>query len=70
MTRCAKLRHCAVSFDQLVSGGEELRVDFETECLGGLEVDHELEFGGLDPVRLLGTHKELEVCAEFQRVAR
>ena len=34
-------------FDQLVCDGEHARRNGEAERLGGLEVDHELEFGGL-----------------------
>ena len=34
--------------DHLVGGGEELRVEFQPERLGGVEVDHELELAGLD----------------------
>ena len=34
--------------DRLVGGGEELRVEFQSERLGGLEVDHEFELAGLD----------------------
>ena len=33
-------------FDHLVGGGEQLRMEFEAERFGGLEVDHQLEFGG------------------------
>src|SRR5436305_12417272 len=32
--------------DHLVRNGEHPRRDSEAECLGGVEVDHELEFGG------------------------
>jgi hypothetical protein len=34
----------AASFDSLVGGHEERRRDGETKRLGGLEVDHQLEF--------------------------
>ena len=34
-------------FDHLVDGGEQLRMEFEAEHLGGLKVDYEFEFGGL-----------------------
>jgi hypothetical protein len=56
-TRCATLRlehvqqcaHQAVRLlDQLVGGGEQLRMKFEAERLGGLQIDDELIF-----VRLL-----------------
>src|SRR5438309_8488956 len=33
-------------FDQLVGGGEQLRMEFEAERLGGFKVDHEFESGG------------------------
>jgi hypothetical protein len=35
------------SFDHLVGGGEQLRMEFEAERLGGTKVDHEFESGGL-----------------------
>ena len=34
-------------FDHVVCGAKQLRMKFEAERLGGLEVDHELELGGL-----------------------
>src|SRR5271169_3231618 len=34
-------------FDHVVGECQQLRWHFEAERLGGLEVDHELEFGGL-----------------------
>jgi len=37
----------AALFDHLVCGGEQLRRQGEAEHLGGLEVDDELELGGL-----------------------
>src|ERR1035437_1577597 len=33
-------------FDHLVGGGEQLRMEFEPERFGGLEVDHKIEFCG------------------------
>jgi len=40
-------RHCGVSFDYLVGGGDEFVRNVEAEHLGGLEVDHQLELGRL-----------------------
>ena len=37
----------ATSFDDLVGAGEERLRDGEAERLGGLQVDHQLEFGRL-----------------------
>src|SRR5215467_14299715 len=37
----------AASFDDLVGDCEQLVGDGEPECLGGLEIDHELELGRL-----------------------
>ena len=34
-------------FDHLVGDGEQCRRNFEPERLGGLEIEHELEFGRL-----------------------
>ena len=34
-------------FDHLFGGGEELRTDFKSERLRGLEINRELKFGGL-----------------------
>jgi hypothetical protein len=41
------LRKTASLFDRLVGGGE-LRVEFQSGCLGGFNVDLEFELGGLD----------------------
>ena len=35
------------SFDHLVGKGKQRRRNFEVECPSGLEVDHQLELGGL-----------------------
>jgi hypothetical protein len=45
--RPAKGRHHRTSFDDLVGGGEQRRWYVEAERLGGLEIDVQLEFGGL-----------------------
>jgi hypothetical protein len=61
VTRCAKAlsRHSLKSFDHLV--GELLKVkrDIEAERLCSLEIDHQLEFGGLLD-REIGGHDPIE----------
>jgi hypothetical protein len=36
-------------FNHLVGAGEQLRVNFDAEHCSGLEIGHELEFGGSAP---------------------
>ncbi len=48
--RCPTTDACtaaACSFDDFVGAGEQRRRHIEAERLGGLEVDHQLEFAGL-----------------------
>jgi hypothetical protein len=47
MTRCAMSRHRAPLLDHLISEGEELRMEFQPERLGGAEVDRESKLAGL-----------------------
>src|SRR5262245_2205579 len=49
-----------VSFDHLVRAGEQGRWDFEPDAFCGAEIDHQLEFRGLDDgqVGRLGTFED------------
>jgi hypothetical protein len=43
-----------VLFDRLVGNGEQLRWNFQTERLGGLEIDDQVEFVGCSTGRSAG----------------
>src|SRR5215211_8780693 len=47
MSRMCQQRKLALLFDHLVGAGEQVLWDFEAQRFGGMEVDHELEPGGL-----------------------
>ena len=51
-------------FDHLVGDGEQRRRHVEAECLGGLKIEHELKFGGLNH-RKIGQLGALEDCADI-----
>jgi hypothetical protein len=59
----------ASPFNYLVGAGEQLRVNFDAEHGGGLEIDHELEFSGLAP-RLPVAYPALMQYARLMRQFR
>jgi hypothetical protein len=44
--RPVPVKGCVSSLDHLISGDEECWRDRDAECLGGLEIDYQIELGG------------------------
>src|SRR6202048_3891206 len=52
-----------LSFDHLVGESEQRRGDFKAECLRGLEIDDQLEFGGLHDREVSSSTPMRRICS-------